>query len=155
MDATPHTISYTLNGEELGTAFTIQPDELNDHALFPHILSKNQAFHVNFGEQEPWGTPLPDYTYVGKVAVEDRVAGPKRPEKREDCEVIMMIGLPGAGKTTWAFKYASEHKDKKFNILGTNQLLDKMKVMIIFPLIHGYQVLKKNQKLGHGSSPQA
>lgn len=39
-----------------------------------------------------------------------------------------MIGLPGSGKTTWAMKYAAEHKDKMYNILGTNALIDKMKV---------------------------
>lgn len=40
----------------------------------------------------------------------------------------MMCGLPGSGKTTWATKYAAEHKDKMYNILGTNALIDKMKV---------------------------
>lgn len=39
-----------------------------------------------------------------------------------------MVGLPGSGKTTWAEKYAKDHPEKKFNILGTNNLLDKMKV---------------------------
>lgn len=40
----------------------------------------------------------------------------------------MMCGLPASGKTTWARKYAEEHKDKMYNILGTNALIDKMKV---------------------------
>jgi heterogeneous nuclear ribonucleoprotein U-like protein 1 len=42
--------------------------------------------------------------------------------------MIMMCGLPGAGKTTWANKFSSENPDRKFNILGTNAFLDKMKV---------------------------
>jgi len=39
-----------------------------------------------------------------------------------------MIGLPASGKTTWAQKYAQENQDKSYNILGTNTLIDKMKV---------------------------
>jgi len=43
----------------------------------------------------------------------------------------MMVGLPGAGKTTWAIKYAGENPDKKYNILGTNAIMDKMKVCLL------------------------
>jgi len=42
--------------------------------------------------------------------------------------MIMMCGLPGSGKTVWALKYAAENPDKHYNILGTNSLIDKMKV---------------------------
>ena len=40
-----------------------------------------------------------------------------------------MIGLPGAGKTTWANEYNRMNPSKKYNILGTNNLLDRMRVM--------------------------
>lgn len=40
----------------------------------------------------------------------------------------MMVGLPGSGKTTWADKYRVENPDKKYNVLGTNNIIDKMKV---------------------------
>ena len=43
-------------------------------------------------------------------------------------QAIMMVGLPSSGKTTWAEKYAQDHPDKFFNILGTNLIMDKMKV---------------------------
>ena len=42
--------------------------------------------------------------------------------------MIMMCGLPGAGKTTWANKYKLDNAEHKFNILGTNAFLDKMRV---------------------------
>ena len=43
--------------------------------------------------------------------------------------MLMMCGLPGCGKTTWADNYVKLHPEKKYNIIGTNFLIDKMKVM--------------------------
>lgn len=40
-----------------------------------------------------------------------------------------MVGLPAAGKTTWVENYCRELTEKKYNVLGTNNLIDKMKVM--------------------------
>jgi len=40
----------------------------------------------------------------------------------------MLVGLPGAGKTTWATKYAEEHSEKRYNIIGSNSVYDRMKV---------------------------
>lgn len=39
-----------------------------------------------------------------------------------------MVGLPACGKTTWAVKHAEGNPEKKYNILGTNAIMDKMKV---------------------------
>jgi len=44
----------------------------------------------------------------------------------------MMIGLPGAGKTYWAGNWAKQHPEKMYNILGTNSLLERMKVIFCF-----------------------
>ena len=43
-------------------------------------------------------------------------------------QLLMMVGLPASGKTTWALKHAEEHPAKKYNILGTNAIMEKMKV---------------------------
>ena len=51
-----------------------------------------------------------------------------RIEKREDCEMILLIGLPAAGKTTWAAKRVQENPDKRYYVIGTNALIERMKV---------------------------
>ena len=42
-------MTFTKNGEDQGDAFQIPKDELGDSALFPHIMSRNVKFEVNFG----------------------------------------------------------------------------------------------------------
>uniref|UniRef100_A0A8C9T639 Heterogeneous nuclear ribonucleoprotein U-like 1 like n=1 Tax=Scleropages formosus TaxID=113540 RepID=A0A8C9T639_SCLFO len=69
------------------------------------------------------------YTFIQAVPVEERIRGTVGPATKSECEMLMMVGLPGCGKTTWAIKHAEEHPEKKFNILGTNAIMEKMKVM--------------------------
>ena len=42
--------------------------------------------------------------------------------------MIMLVGLPGSGKTTWVNKHVAENPDKKYTVIGTSALIDKMKV---------------------------
>lgn len=43
----------------------------------------------------------------------------------------MMVGLPASGKTTWAVRYARENADKRYQLLGTNLIMDRMKVRVV------------------------
>ena len=45
--------------------------------------------------------------------------------------MIMIVGLPGAGKTTWGLNQLKEQPEKRYNIIGTDTLIDKMKVRVL------------------------
>ncbi|XP_076292706.1 uncharacterized protein LOC143214958 [Lasioglossum baleicum] len=121
-------LSYTVNGKDQGTAFNITKSELCDKALFPHILSKNCSFACNFGQENPWAEEvLEGYMSIGNMDSQSKIPGPRRPTKKEECEVIMMCGLPACGKTTWATKHAAGQPYKMYNILGLGSLIDKIK----------------------------
>lgn len=98
-----------------------------ESAVFPHVLLKNVVVQLQFSIEEglvpeegykPWASALEDA---------NAVMGPifSLPHDRE---VIMMVGLPASGKTTWAEKWIKEHPEKRYVLLGTNLALDQMKV---------------------------
>lgn len=129
LESEPKTISFSKNGEDLGVAYELT-DSLEEKALYPHVLIKNAEFSVNFGSQEePWFPAKEGYTFMQSVGEELLVHGTRGPTTKKECEVIMMVGLPGSGKTTWVNKQVDENPDKKYNVLGTNSIMEKMKIM--------------------------
>uniref|UniRef100_A0A8K9X2E3 SAP domain-containing protein n=1 Tax=Oncorhynchus mykiss TaxID=8022 RepID=A0A8K9X2E3_ONCMY len=123
-------MAFSKNGKWLDVAFRVSREELAERPLFPHVLVKNCAIEFNFGQKEEPFFPLPEgYTFIQNVPLENRMRGTVGPASKADCELLMMVGLPASGKTTWALKHAEEHPAKKYNILGTNAIMEKMKVM--------------------------
>ncbi|KAF5304618.1 hypothetical protein FQR65_LT07900 [Abscondita terminalis] len=126
------TFNVTVNGEMQWEMITIEKSEIpsEDFCLFPHVLARNMSFDVNFGSMEnPWfpsPKALEDYVFIGNV--ENRIEGPQRPQLRNECEVIMMCGLPASGKTHWVRNMLTENVDKRYTVIGNSHLLEKMTV---------------------------
>lgn len=137
-------IGFSKNGKWLGIAkyFNAGSNGLGivdspirrlqwESALFPHLLLKNVVVAVQFNLDDglvpeegykPWASALEDGCAI---------TGPNFQNPR-DCEVMMMVGLPASGKSTWAEKWVKEHPEKRYVLLGTNLALDQMKVLVPF-----------------------
>ncbi|VDL95682.1 unnamed protein product [Schistocephalus solidus] len=128
-------MSFAVNGVHQGECFRVSLSSLgSEPVLFPHIYVKNVEFSVNFGQSDmpAWFAPSfedpASWKIMNETPIADRVHGRMPPASKSECEVTMMIGLPGCGKTYFAENLCKEHKEKQFNMLGTNLILDKMKV---------------------------
>nr|XP_033810484.1 heterogeneous nuclear ribonucleoprotein U-like protein 2 [Geotrypetes seraphini] len=120
-------LSFSKNGEDLGVAFQVSKADLADRALLPHVLCRNCVFELNFGQKEAPFFPSPeDFTFIHSVPLEDLGRTPLPPKTTEECEVILMVGLPGSGKSHWAQKHNLENPEKRYNVLGTDTIMEKM-----------------------------
>ncbi|XP_055751151.1 heterogeneous nuclear ribonucleoprotein U-like protein 1 isoform X2 [Salvelinus fontinalis] len=123
-------IAFSKNGVWLDVGFRVSREELAGRPLFPHVLVKNCAIEFNFGQkEEPFHSPPEGFRFIQTLGIEDRTRGAVGPASKADCEILMMVGLPACGKTTWASKHSESHPEKKYNTLGTNAIMEKMKVM--------------------------
>ncbi|KAK7872903.1 hypothetical protein R5R35_004225 [Gryllus longicercus] len=122
------TLSFTLNGEDMGVAYQIPQSEIQKEPLFPHILTKNISYECNFGSEKPWFPLKEGYTFVAHVNKVCRIAGPRRPKSQSECEVILMVGLPKSGKTTWVNEFREKHPGMYY-VIDPHTLVDRMELM--------------------------
>merc|ERR1719343_1328550 len=115
----------------MGVAFDNIPPTANETGLFPHLLMKNVKCKMNFRRQDKWFDPLGSQVKFLEEAIEDHViVNPvEHPETVKDCEFVMLAGLPACGKTYWAQKHMEANPTKNYLLLGTNSVIDQMKVM--------------------------
>ena len=123
LDLSTNEISFAKNGIDLGRAFTVG-GEVVSRGLYPHVLLKNMQVEVAFDARLSMG--LKGFEMVAS-AVDSPVVTP-RTELEEHPEVVMLVGLPAAGKTTWASAYTAQHPRKRYCVLSTNDILNQMKV---------------------------
>ncbi|KAM4617433.1 heterogeneous nuclear ribonucleoprotein U-like protein 2 [Discoglossus pictus] len=123
-------LSFSKNGVALDPAFLVEKASLGGQALFPHVLCKGCGFRVNFGQKEqPWYPPPEEFTFIQKVQSEDLTRSEPGPKTTEECEVLMMVGLPGSGKTTWVRKHIEENPEKRYRHLCVDRLLPQLKTL--------------------------
>ncbi|XDA84771.1 hypothetical protein R6Z07M_014556 [Ovis aries] len=103
-------LSFTKNGKWMGIAFRIQKEALGGQALYPHVLVKNCAVEFNFGQQaEPYCSVPPGFTFIQHLPLSEHIRGTVGPKSKAECEILMMVGLPAAGKTMWAIKHTASN----------------------------------------------
>nr|XP_043610688.1 heterogeneous nuclear ribonucleoprotein U-like protein 1 isoform X2 [Erigeron canadensis] len=116
-------IGFAKNGKWLGSVSYIDAGSI----FFPHVLLKNVVVQLQFSCEDglvpqdgyrPWGSALADGNGLMGPSFTDVC----------NCELIMMVGLPASGKTTWAERWVSDHPEKRYILLGTDLALDQMKV---------------------------
>ncbi|NWZ99967.1 HNRL1 protein, partial [Nesospiza acunhae] len=122
-------LSFLKNGQWQGVAFRVPKAALAGRALFPHVLVKNCAVRFNFGLLGILGSLALRFWDFHALHTSCWDRGTGGPRSKAECEMLMMVGLPAAGKTTWAVKHAAANPGKKYNILGTNAIMDRMRVM--------------------------
>jgi len=129
LESDPKTLKYTKNGKDLGLAMSLSV-KLDEKVLFPHVFIHNMKVELNFGgRDEPWFEPLEGYSLM-QNAEEDKLSAVKleAPKEKEDCEVILMVGLPYCGKTSWANRHIKDNADKSFNIISLKKIMERCKV---------------------------
>jgi len=129
LESEPKSLKYTKNGQDLGVAMSLTIN-LDEKPLFPHVLVRNMSLELNFGDNEtPFNDTPEGFTLLQNGSEENTVklTVAKLPEE-EQPEVIMMVGLPSAGKTTWTKKYCDSNTDKLYNTVGVQTLMDRCKL---------------------------
>jgi len=131
VDMDQSTISFTKNGQFMGVAFDNIPPAASSTGLFPHFLMKNVRCQINFRRESKWFDPPGPQVKFFEEAPEDHcIANPvEHPESLKEAEFLMMAGLPACGKTYWAQKHMEANPAKSYVLLGTNAVIDQMKVM--------------------------
>jgi len=129
MDVDNLTISFTKNGRFQGIAFSNISAAARTQGLFPHLLLKNVEVQVNFGRLNSWFPPPSNVYFLEEATSHFMTDNPiDHPRRIEEAEFIMMVGLPACGKTYWAQKHMEENPRKNYCLLGTNTIIDQMKV---------------------------
>lgn len=130
IDLDKMTVSFSRNGEFFGVAFKI-PESMKGCGFFPHAFLKNVKITTWMGEgQRPHWAQKNKFGYEPIATAPDEVRclpHHQKPASKKDCELVMMVGIPATGKTTWAHKYVKS-TGKKFDVLSTDLVLDNMRV---------------------------
>uniref|UniRef100_A0A0K0DKC3 SPRY domain-containing protein n=1 Tax=Angiostrongylus cantonensis TaxID=6313 RepID=A0A0K0DKC3_ANGCA len=120
---------FWKNSESMGPAFTNITVPENE-AVYPHICVKNCRVSVNFGTfpggEEEWNNP--EWIFPNSLSCSQTERAPLPPESKSDCTVLMMVGLPSVGKTTWVRRYIREHPSENWTLISADTILAAMKV---------------------------
>ncbi len=72
----------------------------------------------------------PDYIFAQNIPLSDRIRCSEPILEKNECQVVLLSGLNGSGKTNWAKKYIEENPKKNFNLLNIEYVFSKMAVCL-------------------------
>ncbi|XP_065122621.1 heterogeneous nuclear ribonucleoprotein U-like protein 2 isoform X1 [Paramisgurnus dabryanus] len=121
-------LSFHKNGRFLGAPFQVTASALKGQALYPHVLCKNCSVSVNLDPDSTWHPFPPGFCTLTSLPPGQRTRALLPPASRSDCEVLLMVGMPGSGKTHWAQSHIAQNPRKRYNLLSTNSVLDCMRM---------------------------
>ncbi|XP_062281081.1 heterogeneous nuclear ribonucleoprotein U-like protein 2 [Scomber scombrus] len=117
-------LSFHKNGRFMGAAFSLNASVLQGRALFPHVLCKSCSVQFLLDITDPvWYPGPPGFTPLAALPAGQRTRATFAPTSRAQCEVVLLVGLPGSGKTHWATTLMQQHPEKNYRLLGTEELL--------------------------------
>ncbi|XP_068445073.1 heterogeneous nuclear ribonucleoprotein U-like protein 2 isoform X2 [Clinocottus analis] len=117
-------LSFYKNGHVMGEAFSLEASVLLCRPLFPHVLCRSCSIRVLLHPTAPpWYPGPPEFTQLAALSAQMMVRTTLPPSSRAQCEVLLMVGLPGSGKSHWARTHMKQHPEKQYKLLGTEELL--------------------------------
>ncbi|XP_030595167.1 heterogeneous nuclear ribonucleoprotein U-like protein 2 isoform X2 [Archocentrus centrarchus] len=120
-------LSFHKNGRFMGVAFSVGASVLLGRTLFPHVLCKSCSVRLLLDPAaQPWYPGPPGFTPLATLPAGQRMRSTAALASRAQCEVVLMVGLPGSGKSVWARNYMKQHPEKQHRLLGTEELLTCM-----------------------------
>uniref|UniRef100_H3BYE8 Si:ch211-107m4.1 n=1 Tax=Tetraodon nigroviridis TaxID=99883 RepID=H3BYE8_TETNG len=125
-------ISFQKNGRFMGAAFSLGRPALRGRPLLPHVLCKgcSVSFHLD-PAAPPWYPAPASFAPLVALPAGQLVRAALAPPSHTQCEVLLMVGLPGSGKSHWARTHRKQHPDKHYRLLGTEELLSCMIVSLL------------------------
>ncbi|XP_068614340.1 heterogeneous nuclear ribonucleoprotein U-like protein 2 [Brachionichthys hirsutus] len=117
-------LSFHKNGRPMGVAFSLDAPVPPGRVLFPHVICKDCAVRVHLDPTAPPWYPSPEgFTPLAALPAGQVERSTLAPTPRADCEVLVLVGLPGSGKSRWARTLMKQHPEKRYRLLGTEELL--------------------------------
>jgi len=117
-------VCFAKNGRSLGVAYRLDRPHI-DVGIVPHILLKNMEVRVDWSSRN-CSSCLPGYLPLQRAVALGACTHPVALATRP--EVVMLVGLPACGKTTWARQHAEKNPDARYMVLSTDHILEQMKV---------------------------
>lgn len=109
---------FLKNGKDLGVVHKMSKDSKD--TLFPHVSCRQFKVTVNFGNTQ-FVHELPEGFSPLKNASNEQLT-PSAVTAEDEKEVLMMIGLPGSGKSRWIEKFLTSNTSKRYHILSESTL---------------------------------